>query len=114
MKTNILNFFLPIFFLVFLNPLFAQSDREIVDNFKKEYSKIESEIKSATTLDELNTVIAQINSFKENYAQHKDLLDKSLYPDNYNESIDKLNKAYLLRQGDFTTIDVLQTQVGEL
>lgn len=114
MKKNIFNFFLLILFLGFLNPLFAQSDREIVDNFKKEYSKIESEIKNATTLDELNAVINQINNFKATYAQHKDLLDKSLYPDNYNESLDKLNKAYLLRQGDFTTIDVLQTQVGEL
>ena len=44
----------------------------------------------------------------------KNLLDKSLYPDKYDESIDKLNKAYLLRQGDFSTIDVLQTEVGEL
>jgi hypothetical protein len=37
-----------------------------------------------------------------------------LYPDNYNKSIEKLTASYVLRQGDFTTIDVLQTEVVEL
>ncbi len=92
----------------------AQSDREIVDKFKAEYTSIEKSIKDATTIQELNLVLDKITILKQDYAQHKELLDKSLYPDKYDESIDKLNKAYLLRQGDFTTIDVLQTEVGEL
>jgi hypothetical protein len=94
--------------------IFAQSDREIVDKFKAEYTSIEKSIKDATTLQELEPVATKLNTFKQEYAQHKDLLDKSLYPDKYDDSIDKLNKAYLLRQGDFSTIDVLQSEVGEL
>ncbi|MBK9098830.1 MAG: hypothetical protein IPM14_12060 [bacterium] len=92
----------------------AQSDREIVDNFKAEYSAIEKSIKDATSLQELQPVADKITTLNSNYLVHKDLLDKSLYPDKFDESIDKLNKAYLLRQGDFSTIDVLQTEVGEL
>lgn len=92
----------------------AQSDREIVDNFKTEYSAIEKSIKDATSLQELQPVADKITSLSNDYIVHKDLLDKSLYPDKFDESIDKLNKAYLLRQGDFSTIDVLQTEVGEL
>lgn len=92
----------------------AQSDREIVDKFKAEYSAIEKSIKDATTLQELNLVFDKITMLKQDFALHKELLDKSLYPDKYDESIDKLDKAYLLRQGDFSTIDVLQTEVGEL
>ena len=92
----------------------AQSDREIVDNFKAEYSAIEKSIKDATSLQELQPVADKITSLSSDYLVHKDLLDKSLYPDKFDESIDKLNKAYLLRQGDFSTIDVLQTEVGEL
>jgi hypothetical protein len=98
----------------FLGSGFAQSDLEIVDNFKKESASIESTIKNATSLEDLKDVSSQISSLKENYAQHKELLDKSLYPDNYQTSIDKLSKDYLMRQGDFTTIDVLQTEVGAL
>jgi len=97
-----------------ISSLFAQSDRDIVDKFKAEYISIEKSIKDATTLQELNLVLDKITILKQDFAQHKELLDKSLYPDKYDESIDKLNKAYLLRQGDFSTIDVLQTEVGEL
>lgn len=100
--------------LGFASSILAQSDREIVDKFKAEYTAIEKSIKDAATLQELESVSSKISSLKQDFAQHRELLDKSLYPDKYDESIDKLNKAYLLRQGDFSTIDVLQTEVGEL
>jgi DNA repair ATPase RecN len=115
MKSNYLTkIFVLLIVLGIANSIFAQSDREIVDKFKAEYTAIEKSIKDATTLQGLNLVLDKITMLKQDYAQHKELLDKSLYPDNYDESIDKLNKAYLLRQGDFSTIDVLQTEVGEL
>jgi uncharacterized coiled-coil DUF342 family protein len=98
----------------FVGSVIAQSDLEIVDNFKIEYSSIEKTIKNAASLADLKDVPSKISLLKDNYAPHKELLDKSLYPDNYETSIDKLNKDYLLRQGDFSTIDVLQTEVGEL
>lgn len=102
------------FFTGVINISNAQSDREIVDNFKAEYSAIEKSIKDATSLQELQPVADKITTLNSKYLAHKGLLDKSLYPDKFDESIDKLNKAYLLRQGDFSTIDVLQTEVGEL
>lgn len=115
MKNNYLTkLLLLLIVLGFSSSIFAQSDREIVDKFKAKYTSIEKSIKDATTLQELNLVLDEITILKQDYAQHKELLDKSLYPDKYNESIDKLNKSYLLRQGDFSTIDVLQTEVGEL
>ena len=113
-NTHLINYLVVLMFFGFINLLFAQSDREIVDNFNKEYSEIEQTIKNATSLEELNVVITKINNLKQNYSPHKELLDRSLYPDKYDKSIEKLNKAYLLRQGDFATIDVLQTEVGEL
>ena len=113
-RTYLNNLFILFLLLGIADSLWAQSDREIVDNFKKEYSVIEQAIKNATSLEELNNVVIKIDSLKLTYAPHKELLDKSLYPDKYDVSIEKLNKAYLLRQGDFATIDVLQTQVGEL
>jgi len=100
--------------LLVFSSAYPQSDREIVDNFKKEYSEIEKQIKNATTLAELNKVVEKITSLKQNYIKHKELLDKSLYPDKYDKSILNLNSAYILRQGDFATIDVLQSEVGEL
>lgn len=115
MKSNyFINLILLLIVFGFISSAFAQSDREIVDKFKAEYTAIEKSIKDATTSQELTLVLDKITILKQDYAQHKELLDKSLYPDKYDESIEKLNNAYLLRQGDFSTIDVLQTEVGEL
>ena len=115
MKSNyFINLFLLLIVLGITSSIFAQSDKENVDKFKAEYSAIEKSIKDAATLQELESVAEKITALKQDFAQHKELLDKSLYPDKYDESIDKLNKAYLLRQGDFSTIDVLQNEVGEL
>jgi len=101
-------------FAGFLSSVFAQSDLEIVDNFKAEAASIESTIKNATSLQDMKDIPSRINALKDNYVDHKELLDKSLYPDNYQTTLDKLNKDYLMRQGDFTTIDVLQTEVSAL
>jgi len=111
MRTSKIFLFL---FFGFLNSIVAQSDLEIVDSFKAEVASIDNQIKNATSLEELKDVPSRVDSLKENFVDHKELLDKSLYPDNYQTSIDKLNKNYLMRQGDFTTIDVLQTEVSAL
>jgi len=100
--------------LMFAQSAFAQSDYEIVQNFKAKYQEIEKQIKDTLSLEELNKVVAAIDQLKQEFNEHKELLDKSLYPDNYDKSFEKLNAAYVLRQGDFTTIDVLQTEVVEL
>ena len=115
MKTNYLfKILVSLLAVILISSLQAQSDREIVEKFKADYSRIEKSIKEAASLQELQPVAEKITSLKTNYAVHKELLDKSLYPDNYNVSIDRLNDAYLLRQDDFSTIDVLQSEVGEL
>jgi hypothetical protein len=101
-------------FAGFLSSVVAQSDLEIVDNFKAEAASIESTIKNATSLQDMKDIPSRINALKDNYVDHKELLDKSLYPDNYQTTLDKLNKDNLMRQGDFTTIDVLQTEVSAL
>ena len=66
-------FLLLLIVLGFTSPFYAQSDREIVDKFKAEYTSIEKSIKDATTLQELEFVAAKINIFKQDYAQHKEL-----------------------------------------
>lgn len=110
MKNQFLTIFVAVLFIFVGNPS-AQSDYEIVQNFKTKFQKIEKNIKDAALLNELTAEVAEIDKLKQEYAEHKDLLDKSLYPDNYDKSFENLNTAYLMRQGDFTTIDVLQTEV---
>ncbi len=94
--------------------LLAQSDYEIVQTFKQKYRELEESIKTANNLEELNSVVAKIDNFRKEYANKKDLLDKSLYPDNFDRVFERLDMAFVIRNQDFTTIDVLQTENLEL
>jgi len=90
--------------------LFSQSDFETVQNFKDSIKEIEKSINSAKSITELNSIVADIDRLRSEYTVHKSLLDKSLYPDNFEKSFEKLNLAFVIRNQDFTTIDILQTE----
>jgi len=94
--------------------LFAQTDYEIVQSFKTKHQQIEEAIKNATSLDELDQISNQIDGFRQDFLNNKALLDKGLYPNNFDTSIESLRNALTLRRGDFTQIDVLKTEVTEL
>lgn len=100
-------------FLLFSISL-AQSDYEKTQSFKSKYKQIEEAIKNATSLEECNQLGINISRLKEEFLQDKPLLDKSLYPDNFDASFAKIERALEIRKGDFTQIVELTTTVGTL
>ncbi len=112
-KIIFINFFFALFVLS-SSLLFAQSDYEMVQSFKERYQQINDAIKSAKSLDELNNLSAEIANLKRDFEAKKDILDKSLYPENFTSSIEKLNSAIETRSTDFTEIVGLQTEVTSL
>jgi hypothetical protein len=101
---------LSLILLVFTNQLYAQSDYEISQSFKQKRKQFEEKIIKAKTLEELNSIVADIDRFRNEYVEHKTLLDKSLYPDNFDKTFEKLNMSFVIRNQNFTTIDILQTE----
>ena len=83
-------------------------------SFKQKYKQLEEAITKAKTLEELNSIVADIDRFRNEYVEQKALLDKSLYPDNFDKAFEKLNMSFVIRNQDFTTIDILQTENLEL
>jgi uncharacterized coiled-coil protein SlyX len=92
---------------------FAQSDREKVNNFDSRFKQYESAIKNAASLDECNIIGENIAKLKEEFADSKTLLEKSLQI-NYDEEFLKIERALEVRKGDFTQIVQLTTEVGSL
>jgi hypothetical protein len=101
-------------FLILCGNRFAQSDYQTVQDFKAKQQKIEESIRSAQSLDELNDLQAQIEQLRNDYFMSKELLDKSLYPDDFNSSINRLSYAMDTRKGDFAQITTLKVQVSEI
>ncbi len=114
MKRNLTSIFLLAALLLLTNSSFAQSDYEMVQSFKERYQKISEQIKAATSLDDLNAASAEIENLKRDFSAKKEILDQSLYPENFTSSLDKLFAAIETRSGDFTEIVVLQTEVKTL
>lgn len=100
--------------LFIFSNLSAQSDYEIVQSFKSRYNQFEQQIKNAVTVEELNLITGDIERFKNEFSTYKDLLDRSLYPDNFEKSFEKLGNSLILRKTDFIQIETLQTEVVEL
>jgi hypothetical protein len=110
----IINNVLLFFFLLSTSSLFAQSDYEMVQSFKERYQQISDGIKTATNLEDLNNLSAEIDNLKRDFSAKRVILDQSLYPENFNSTFENLNTALELRKEDFTSITVLQTEVTTL
>lgn len=105
-------------FLLFLigiaNLIYAQSDYNLVESFKTKTNEIEDSIKAAESLDACLRIDNTIADLRYNFEEHKILLDKSLYPHDFNGSIAKLSNMLELRKNDFSQINQLQEAVDTL
>lgn len=101
--------------ILFINhSISAQSDYEKTLSFKKQYKELEDRIKSASSLEECLRIGNDIVNLKTNFISDTNLLDKSLYPENFESSFSKIEKSLEVRKGDFTQIVELTTEVGTL
>lgn len=108
------NNILILFFLVMATPLVAQSDYEMVQSFKERYQTLSEGIKSAPSIESLDNISTEINNLKRDFSAKKNILDQSLYPENFSSVFDNLEAALDIRKSDFTSITVLQTEVTTL
>ncbi|MEW6652306.1 MAG: hypothetical protein AB1394_02440 [Bacteroidota bacterium] len=103
-----------LFVFVLVDLLKAQSDYERTQNFKARYQLLETAIRNAASLDECNTISENIAKLKNDFIADKNLLDNSLYPENFESSFAKIERAVEIRKGDFAQITELTTEVGTL
>jgi hypothetical protein len=112
MKTRML--IVSLLTLFFFSNFYAQSDYEKTQNFKTRYTQMADAIKNAASLDECEAIGINIAKLKEDFILDKSLLDKTLYPDNFESSFLKIESALVVRKGDFTQIVQLTSEVGTL
>lgn len=106
--------FTTLFTLILFSNIIAQSDYDKTQNFKTRYSQLVDAIKNAASLDECKTIGINISKLKEDFIQDKTLLDKALYPENFESSFSKIETSLEVRKGDFTQIVQLTSEVGTL
>lgn len=109
---------LTILILLFSVTAYAQtevrSDYEIQKAFKKGYSQYNEQLEEISNPDSMQALIKSIQEFDLEYMQHKELLNKALYPDTYDEKIEDLKKSSVMALNRLETIKEQNTKMQNL
>ena len=82
----------------------TQSDYEIQKSFKTQYAEYEQKVEQLSSPDSAQALITSIREFDQKYNKHADLLDKALYPDTYDQRIEKLKESSVVAMNRLETM----------
>lgn len=71
-----------------------RSNSEVKRDFEKEYKALMKSINDAGTPDEIAGVGEKVKAFDEAYRSYRDFLNKALYPDDFDASMEKMNAQF--------------------
>ncbi len=114
MKNNISLIFVMLFLFLGIQTLQAQSDYKIVQDFRENVQKIQQSIKSVDSSGAINQINESIDKLETDFASHRNLLDKSLYPESFDGTIDLLKNTTKAREQVFVQVAELHTIVTKL
>lgn len=88
-----------------------QLDYTIVKSFQAKYDSIKSAIRQAKTVQDCAEISANINELEKHYAADTTLLNKALYPDNYDVEINNVRVNLRLAQDK---LGIIESQVARI
>lgn len=97
--------------IIFANALIAQSDYEKVQEFQIQTRHLSQAINNSISIEELDSLKTIVNYFKKLYEDDKELLDQSLFPENYTSTFAKLENEIESRRVGLSQISELQEEV---
>jgi uncharacterized coiled-coil protein SlyX len=91
-----------------------QSDYEIQQEFRAEYSQIVEWIDNAVSSDDLEEISNQIDELEANYSEHAAIISAAVNPDTYNSRMNDLRSRFAAAQENIATIEELNERIAEL
>ncbi|HVN48100.1 MAG TPA: hypothetical protein VMU30_04690 [Bacteroidota bacterium] len=101
-------------FMASVLSLAQKSDRAIVDKFEQTVKALSQATDAAKTVQDCADITASMKELETEFTPYKDLLDKSLYPDDYSKTITNLKGRLLVRQSDLGVIESQIVRITEL
>ncbi|MEX2477441.1 MAG: hypothetical protein WD357_03325 [Gracilimonas sp.] len=68
------------------------SDYQVKKEFEAVYTELQQNIETAMTVDEVDSLINEVDNLEATYKDREELLDHALYPKTYSESLDQLKQ----------------------
>ena len=91
-----------------------KSDFTTVQQFQADVKTVEANITNAKTSQDCSDIGASIARLETTFSGDRELLNKTLYPDDYEKVIEKLHAKLALRQQDLSTIGSQGVRIAEL
>ena len=91
-----------------------QSDYEISQSFKKQYADLTKAIETAQTVQECAEISVNIDALEKEFAPHKALLDKTLYPDDFQKKLDMVHGQLAYAQNKLGIIQEAVSKIASL
>ena len=88
-----------------------QSDYEIAQSFTKQYKALSKAIETAQTVQECAAISVDIDALEKGFAPHKALLDKTLYPDDFQKKMEMVHGQLAYAQ---TKLGIIQDAVAKI
>lgn len=91
-----------------------RSNSEIKRDFEKEYKALIKTITDAATTDEIALVGEKVTAFEAQYRPHQEFLNKALFPDDFDASIEKLKASFAYSEQKIKAIGESAARIAEL
>lgn len=103
--------------LIFLagSTAFAQqSDYQILQDFRAEYSETAQDIDSAVTSDDVSDISEDIDQLEADYSGYSELLNAAIYPETFSERISDLRDRLSGAENNISIVDELNERIAQL
>ncbi|MFA6455610.1 MAG: hypothetical protein WCW40_02220 [Bacteroidota bacterium] len=91
-----------------------RSNSEVKRDFEKEYKALLKSINDAGTPEEIAAVGEKVTALETNYQTYREFLNKALFPDNFDESIQKLKAQFVYSEQKIKAIGESAARIAEL
>lgn len=91
-----------------------RSNSEVKRDFEKDYKALLKTITNAATTDEIAQVGVKVNAFDSTYKPYQEFLNKALYPDDFDASIEKLKASFTYSEQKIKAIGESAARIAEL
>jgi len=88
-----------------------QSDYEVAQSFSKQYKALGKAIETAQTVQECAEISVNIDALEKEFTPHKALLDKTLYPDDFQKKMEMVHGQLAYAQ---TKLGIIQDAVAKI
>jgi predicted nucleic acid-binding Zn-ribbon protein len=111
---NSLSILAALLFVVSSTVVAQQSDYQIQQDFRADYSELVNRVDNAVSSEDLEGLNADIDALEADYSEYSSIIDAAIYPDTFSERMDDLRSRYAASDQNITVIEELNERIRGL